>query len=220
MSKNENKNLKKDNLNEELNENANEELKNDEASDCVNENNETQNEDKCQGGDEEETENVKQEEDNAENDDEKKDNNNQENKDETDWKNKYVRLLAEFDNFRKRTEKEKESLIGFGSSIILGKFLPLIDNMDRAHEALTEDDKKTSMGEGLDKIYKQLEKLLEELDVKPIEAVGKPFDPELHNAVMTDEESDAEVDTVTQELQKGYTYKGDVLRHTMVKVKK
>lgn len=140
--------------------------------------------------------------------------------DDTNWKEKYIRLLAEFDNFRKRTDKEKEQMIGFGESMILGKFLPLVDNMERASSALTEEDKKTSMGEGLDKIMKQLQKLFEELDIKPIEAVGKKFDPEFHNAVMTDEESDVEADTITEELQKGYTFKGEVLRHTMVKVKK
>lgn len=197
----------------------NEDLKNEEtnnATEDVTNENETL-EDETSAG-----ENAKEKTQTKENENEEKKGgeNNQAKEDETDWKNKYLRLLAEFDNFRKRTEKEKENLIGFGASMILGKILPLIDNMDRAHEALTEEDKKTSMGEGLDKVYKQLEKLLEDLDVKPIEALGKPFDPELHNAVMTDEESDAEVDTITQELQKGYTYKGDVLRHTMVKVKK
>ena len=133
---------------------------------------------------------------------------------------KYKRLLAEFDNYRKRTEKEKISMYDFGASQILTKILPIIDNIERAIESVKEEDKTNSVYEGLDKIYKQVNKVLEENDVKPIEALNKKFDANLHNAVMTDEESDAEVDTITEELQKGYTYKGDVIRHSMVKVKK
>lgn len=133
---------------------------------------------------------------------------------------KYKRLLAEFDNFRKRSEKEKLSMFDFGASQILTKILPIIDNIERAIESVKEEDKTNSIYEGLDKIYKQVNKVLEEIDVKPIEALNKKFDANLHNAVMTDEESDAEVDTITEELQKGYTYKGDVIRHSMVKVKK
>ena len=108
----------------------------------------------------------------------------------------------------------------FGASQILTKILPIIDNIERAIESVKEEDKTNSVYEGLDKIYKQVNKVLEEIDVKPIEALNKKFDANLHNAVMTDEESDAEVDTITEELQKGYTYKGDVIRHSMVKVKK
>ena len=133
---------------------------------------------------------------------------------------KYKRLLAECDNFRKRSEKEKLSMFDFGASQILTKILPIIDNIERAIESVKEEDKTNSVYEGLDKIYKQVNKVLEEIDVKPIEALNKKFDANLHNAVMTDEESDAEVDTITEELQKGYTYKGDVIRHSMVKVKK
>ena len=133
---------------------------------------------------------------------------------------KYKRLLAEFDNYRKRTEKEKLSMFDFGASQILTKILPIIDNIERAIESVKEEDKNNSVYEGLDKIYKQVSKVLEEIDVKPIEALNKKFDANLHNAVMTDEESEAEVDTITEELQKGYTYKGDVIRHSMVKVKK
>ena len=133
---------------------------------------------------------------------------------------KYKRLLAEFDNYRKRTEKEKISMYDFGASQILTKILPIIDNIERAIESVKEEDKTNSIYEGLDKIYKQVNKVLEEIDVKPIEALNKKFDASLHNAVMTDEESEVEADTITEELQKGYTYKGDVIRHSMVKVKK
>lgn len=137
-----------------------------------------------------------------------------------DEEDKYKRLLAEFDNYRKRTEKEKVSMYDFGASQILTKILPIIDNIERAIESVKEEDKANSVYEGLDKIYKQVNATLESINVKPIEALNKKFDANLHNAVMTDEESDAEVDTVTEELQKGYTYKGDVIRHSMVKVKK
>ena len=137
-----------------------------------------------------------------------------------DWEDKYKRLLAEFDNFRKRSEKEAAQMCDIGASVVLTKLLPIVDNFERALKSLPEDIKENSFEDGIDKIYKQFLKTLEELDVKPIEAVGKAFDPNLHNAVMTDENADAEVDTVTEELQKGYTYKDQVLRHSMVKVKK
>ena len=137
-----------------------------------------------------------------------------------EWEDKYKRLLAEFDNFRKRSEKESAMMIDIGASMILTKILPIVDNFERALKTLPEEIKENSFEDGIDKIYKQILKTFEDLGVKPIEAVGKPFDPNLHNAVMTDETGDAEVDTVTEELQKGYTYKDQVLRHSMVKVKK
>lgn len=137
-----------------------------------------------------------------------------------EWEDKYKRLLAEFDNFRKRSEKESAMMIDIGASMILTKILPVVDNFERALKTLPEEIKENSFEDGIDKIYKQIMKTFEDLGVKPIEAVGKPFDPNLHNAVMTDETGNAEVDTVTEELQKGYTYKDQVLRHSMVKVKK
>ena len=133
---------------------------------------------------------------------------------------RYKRLLAEFDNFRKRSEKENAQMIDIGASVILNKMLPIVDNFERAIKSVPDGLKDNSYVDGIDKIYKQILKTFEDLEVKPIDAVGKPFDPNLHNAVMTDEESDAEVDTVTEELQKGYMYKDQVLRHSMVKVKK
>ena len=137
-----------------------------------------------------------------------------------DWEDKYKRLLAEFDNFRKRSEKESAMMIDIGASMILTKILPVVDNFERAINSVPEDLKNNSFVDGVDKIYKQMLKTFEELGVKPIEAVGKPFDANLHNAVMTDENAEGEVDTVVEELQKGYTYKDQVLRHSMVKVKK
>ncbi len=137
-----------------------------------------------------------------------------------DWEDKYKRLLAEFDNFRKRSEKESAMMIDIGASMILTKILPIVDNFERAINSIPDDIKDNSFVDGVDKIYKQMLKTFEELGVKPIEAVGKPFDANLHNAVMTDENAEGEVDTVVEELQKGYTYKDQVLRHSMVKVKK
>lgn len=137
-----------------------------------------------------------------------------------DWEDKYKRLLAEFDNFRKRSEKESAMMIDIGASMILTKILPVVDNFERAINSIPEDLKGNAFVEGIDKIYKQMLKTFEDLGVKPIEAVGKPFDANLHNAVMTDENAEGEVDTVVEELQKGYTYKDQVLRHSMVKVKK
>ena len=137
-----------------------------------------------------------------------------------EWEDKYKRLLAEFDNFRKRSEKESAMMIDIGASMILTKILPVVDNFERAVNSIPEDIRQNSFVDGVDKIYKQILKTLEELNVKPIEALGKTFDPNLHNAVMTDENAEAEVDTVTEELQKGYMYKDQVLRHSMVKVKK
>ncbi|MBR0039523.1 MAG: nucleotide exchange factor GrpE [Lachnospiraceae bacterium] len=137
-----------------------------------------------------------------------------------DWEDKYKRLLAEFDNFRKRSEKESAMMIDIGASMVLTKILPIVDNFERAINSIPDDLKDNSFVDGVDKIYKQMLKTFEELGVKPIEAVGKPFDANLHNAVMTDENAEGEVDTVVEELQKGYTYKDQVLRHSMVKVKK
>jgi len=137
-----------------------------------------------------------------------------------DWEDKYKRLLAEFDNFRKRSEKESAQMCDIGASVVLTKILPIVDNIERALQNIPEDIKDNTFVEGIDKTYKQILKTFEDMDVKPIEAVGKAFDANLHNAVMTDENADGEVDTVVEELQKGYMYKDQVLRHSMVKVKK
>ena len=137
-----------------------------------------------------------------------------------DWEDKYKRLLAEFDNFRKRSEKESAMIVDIGASMILTKILPVVDNFERAINSVPDDLKENSFVDGVDKIYKQMLKIFEDLGVKQIEAVGKAFDANLHNAVMTDENAEGEVDTVVEELQKGYTYKDQVLRHSMVKVKK
>ncbi len=137
-----------------------------------------------------------------------------------DWKDKYTRLYAEFDNFRKRTEKEKMQNFDFGARDVIEKLLPVVDNFERALLTVEKEDEDDAFTKGVQGIYKQIQKMFEDLDVKPIKAEGEKFDPNLHNAVMTDTESDVEEDTITQDLQKGYTYKDQVVRHSMVKVKK
>ena len=127
------------------------------------------------------------------------------------------RQMAEFDNFRKRTEKEKSQMFEMGAANILEKLLPVIDNFERGLDALGEDE-KNAFSEGMEKIYKQLMTMLDDVGVEQIEAEGVEFDPELHNAVMhVDDESLGE-NVVAEELQKGYRYKNTVLRHSMVKV--
>lgn len=137
-----------------------------------------------------------------------------------DWKDKYTRLYAEFDNFRKRTEKEKMQNFDFGARDVIEKLLPVVDNFERALLTVEKKDEDDAFTKGVQGIYKQIQKMFEDLQVKAIKAEGEKFDPNLHNAVMTDTESDVEEDTITQDLQKGYTYKDQVVRHSMVKVKK
>ena len=135
-------------------------------------------------------------------------------------KDKYLRLYAEFDNYRKRTEKEKSQNFDFGAREVIEKLLPIVDNFERALDTVDPEDEEDAFTKGVRGIYKQLEKMFEDLEVKVIPAEGEKFDPNFHNAVMTDTESDAEEDTITQDLLKGYTYKDQVVRHSMVKVKK
>lgn len=131
---------------------------------------------------------------------------------------KYQRCLAEFDNFRKRTEKEKTQMYEIGAKSIIEKVLPVVDNFERGLAAVPEENKEDAFVDGMNKIYKQLMTMLEEADVKPIEAVGKEFDPNLHNAVMQTESEEYDSGIVAQELQKGYTYRDSVVRHSMVAV--
>lgn len=128
------------------------------------------------------------------------------------------RQMAEFENFRKRTEKEKSTMYEMGARDIIEKILPVVDNFERGFATIPEDAKATPFADGMEKIYKQLQKTLEENGVKPIEAVGKEFDPNFHNAVMhVDDESLGE-NMVAEELLKGYMYRDNVVRHSMVKV--
>lgn len=128
------------------------------------------------------------------------------------------RQMAEFDNFRKRTEKEKAAMFEIGAKSVIEKMLPVIDNFERGLATLSEEEKNNPFAEGMDKIYKQLLGSLEEIGVKPIEAAGQPFDPEFHNAVMHVEDEELGENVVAEEFQKGYLYRDSVVRHSMVKV--
>ena len=132
-----------------------------------------------------------------------------------DLTDRLKRNMAEFDNFRKRTEKEKSSMYVIGAKAIIEKILPVVDNFERGLAQAPEDD---PFAEGMQKIYKQFTTTMEGMGVEPIEAVGKEFNPDFHNAVMHVEDESVGENIVVEELQKGYTYKGFVVRHSMVKV--
>ena len=131
---------------------------------------------------------------------------------------KVKRQMAEFDNFRKRTEKEKSQMYDMGAKTIVEKILPVIDNFERGLAAVPEDNKEDAFVVGMDKIYRQMLTVLEEAGVKPIEAVGAEFDPNFHHAVMHVEDETLGENVVAEELQKGYMYRDTVVRHSMVKV--
>lgn len=131
---------------------------------------------------------------------------------------KYQRLMAEFENVRKRTAKEFVQRYDMGAMGVLEKLLPVVDNFERGLQAVAEDEKDTPFVQGIEQIYKQLMGTLDELGVKAMDAEGKEFDANLHNAVMHVEDEEAGENVVVEELQKGYMYKESVLRHSMVKV--
>ncbi len=128
------------------------------------------------------------------------------------------RQMAEFDNFRKRTEKEKTAMFETGARSVIEKILPVVDNFERGLASVSEEEKDGALAQGMQMIYKQLMTELENLDVKPIPAVGEEFNPEFHNAVMQMQSDEFESGVVAQELQKGYTYRDSVVRHSMVAV--
>ena len=129
-----------------------------------------------------------------------------------------TRQMAEFDNFRKRTDKEKSQMYEIGAKDIINKILPVVDNFERGLAAVPEEEKKNPVLEGMEKVYKQLMTTLEEIGVKPIEAVGQEFNPDFHNAVMHVEDEELGENIIAEEFQKGYTYRDSVVRHSMVKV--
>ena len=129
-----------------------------------------------------------------------------------------TRQMAEFDNFRKRTEKEKSQMYEVGAKDIIEKILPVVDNFERGLDAVKEEEKEDPFVQGMEKVYKHLLTTLEGIEVKPIEAVGQPFDPNFHNAVMHVEDENFGENIVAEEFQKGYTYRDSVVRHSMVKV--
>ncbi len=132
-------------------------------------------------------------------------------------KDKNARLMAEFENFRKRNEKEKSAMFEVGAKSVIEKMLPVLDNFERGFKTLTDEDKETPFAQGMELVYKQLVSALDEIGVKPIEAVGKEFDPNLHNAVMHEDNEEVGENIVVEEFQKGYTYRDSVVRFSMVK---
>lgn len=129
-----------------------------------------------------------------------------------------MRNMAEFDNYRKRTDKEKSQMFLTGASSVVEKLLPVVDDFERGLAAMSEEDKATSFAQGIEMIYKKLMSTLTDLGVTPIEALGKEFDPAYHNAVMQAPSEEYESGIVMQELQKGYMYKDKIVRHSMVMV--
>ena len=135
-----------------------------------------------------------------------------------DLQDRVKRQMAEFDNFRKRTDKEKSAMFEMGASDVIKKLLPVVDNFERGFKSITDDEKETPFAKGMDMVYKQMIKMLEDLEVKPIEAVGLEFNPDFHNAVMQVEDESAGEGIIVEEFEKGYTYRDTVIRHSMVKV--
>ena len=135
-----------------------------------------------------------------------------------DLNDRLRRQMAEFDNFRKRSEKEKSQMFDMGAKSIIEKVLPIVDNFERGLAAVPEEQKDDAFVTGMDKVYKQLMTEFDSIGVKPIEAVGQEFNPDLHNAVMQVESEEFEPGIVAQELEKGYMYKDTVVRHSMVAV--
>ncbi len=131
-----------------------------------------------------------------------------------------MRQMAEFENFRKRTEKEKSVMFEMGAKSVIEKILPVVDNFERGLATASDEDKQDPIYEGMSLIYKQLSDELDKMGVKPIEALGVEFNPEFHNAVMQEESDEFEEGIICKELQKGYTYKDSVVRHSMVAVAK
>lgn len=136
----------------------------------------------------------------------------------TELEDRVKRQMAEFENFRKRTEKEKTAMFETGAKSVIEKILPVVDNFERGLASVPEEEKDSGFSQGMQMIYKQLMTELENMEVKPIPAVGEEFNPEFHNAVMQVESEEFESGVIAQELQKGYTYRDSVVRHSMVAV--
>lgn len=135
-----------------------------------------------------------------------------------DLTDKLTRQMAEFDNYRKRTEKEKSAMYEIGAKDVIEKILPIVDNFERGFATVAEEEKENPFVQGMDKVYKQLMTMLEGLGVKPIEALGQEFNPDLHHAVMHVEDEEAGENVIVEEFQKGYIYRDSVVRYSMVKV--
>ena len=135
-----------------------------------------------------------------------------------DLTDKLTRQMAEFDNYRKRTDKEKSAMYEIGAKDVIEKILPVVDNFERGFVTVSEEEKENPFVQGMDKVYKQLMTVLEGLGVKPIEALGQEFNPDLHHAVMHVEDEEAGENVIVEEFQKGYMYRDSVVRYSMVKV--
>lgn len=135
-----------------------------------------------------------------------------------DLTDRYQRLMAEFENARKRNAKEQSRMYDIGAKEVLGKLLPVVDNFERGIDALSDEEKEEPFAQGIVKIYQQMMQVFTELGVTPMDAKGKEFNPDLHNAVMHEENEEMGENLVSDEFQKGYMYKESVLRHAMVKV--
>lgn len=146
---------------------------------------------------------------------EKKDKKDEQIEDLTD---RLKRSMAEFDNYRKRVEKEKSHMYEIGAKDVIEKILPVVDNFERGFDSISDEEKEAPFAAGMDKVFKQLTGVLEEIGVKPIEALNQEFDPNLHNAVMHVEDDSVGENVIVEEFQKGYSYKDTVVRHSMVKV--
>lgn len=146
---------------------------------------------------------------------EKKDKKDEQIEDLTD---RLKRSMAEFDNYRKRVEKEKSHMYEVGARDVIEKILPIVDNFERGFDSLSEEEKEAPFAAGMDKVFKQLTDMLEGIGVTPIEALNQEFDPNLHNAVMHVEDESVGENIIVEEFQKGYCYKDSVVRHSMVKV--
>ncbi len=131
---------------------------------------------------------------------------------------KLMRQMAEFENFRKRSEREKAQMFEIGAKDVVEKILPVLDNFERGFTTLQEEQKETPFVQGMDKVYKQMVSVFDSMGVTPIDSVGKEFDPKFHNAVMHIEDENLGENIVAEEFQKGYTYRDSVIRHSMVKV--
>ena len=171
----------------------------------------------------EEKEEVNKEESSEDTEKEDKKKKKKEKKDKKDEKieeleDRVKRQMAEFENFRKRTEKEKSSMYEMGAKSVIEKMLPIVDNFERGLQTIPAEQKESALAQGMQMIYKQLLTEFDNMGVKTIEAVGVEFNPELHNAVMQVESEEYESGIIAQELQKGYTYRDSVVRHSMVAV--
>jgi molecular chaperone GrpE len=211
--------------NQEKNEKV-EEIKEETTAETENEEQETAQEENTETAETEETEETEEVEDSEETSEKDGKSNGKffkKKKDKKDEKieelnDKYTRLFAEFDNFRKRSEKEKSAMFEVGAKSIIEKILPVVDSFERGLATVPEEEKGSGFADGMDKVYKQLITSLDEAGVKTIEAVGQEFDPNLHNAVMHIEDEEAGENIIVEEFQKGYTYRDTVVRHSMVKV--